>query len=335
MEPPFVGPSYNLDSRPASVQRTVNLIPVPQEPGNERTTWVFKDVPGLVLLTDFVPVGADNWLVFDGAGGTLGPTNQVGSGYADIAGALVPFAFGTTISRDSGLGAAGPASMVVPLKGPATAPAIVEELNWFPTTLAGSVTPVLSQDDPSPGGIWTAAGANWFLRLGGSALGEFTGGILKLAGAGVNVTLITFGNYYLNPTYGQTVTVEYADSTPPSPPASQAVSLPFTGTVEVASASGHWYTFTLAATTAMRIDTVGTPFDTMLGLFDSAGNLIQSDDDGGGGAGTSLITRTLTAGQYYVFVSGYSARYAAGWNITFPNGSTAVGTATVFIGEAP
>jgi hypothetical protein len=45
---PFVGPTYNLDSRPASVQRTINLIPYPQEPGNERTAWVFKDVPGLV-----------------------------------------------------------------------------------------------------------------------------------------------------------------------------------------------------------------------------------------------------------------------------------------------
>lgn len=45
---PFVGPSYNLDSRPASVQRTINIVPYPQEPGNERTKWVFKDVPGLV-----------------------------------------------------------------------------------------------------------------------------------------------------------------------------------------------------------------------------------------------------------------------------------------------
>jgi len=45
---PFVGPSYNLESRPSGVQRTVNLVPVPQEPGNERTAWVFKDVPGLV-----------------------------------------------------------------------------------------------------------------------------------------------------------------------------------------------------------------------------------------------------------------------------------------------
>lgn len=44
---PLVGPSYNLDSRPASVQRTINLVPVPQEPGNERTAWVLQDVPGL------------------------------------------------------------------------------------------------------------------------------------------------------------------------------------------------------------------------------------------------------------------------------------------------
>jgi PKD repeat protein len=45
---PLVGPSYNLDSRPASVQRTVNLMPVPIEPGNERISWALKDVPGLV-----------------------------------------------------------------------------------------------------------------------------------------------------------------------------------------------------------------------------------------------------------------------------------------------
>jgi len=47
MQPPFVGPSYNLESRPASVQRTVNMVPVPLEPGNERAGWGFEDVPGL------------------------------------------------------------------------------------------------------------------------------------------------------------------------------------------------------------------------------------------------------------------------------------------------
>jgi hypothetical protein len=51
MLPSFIGPSYQLESRPASVQRTVNLVPVPLEPGNERSGWVFRDVPGLVSAT--------------------------------------------------------------------------------------------------------------------------------------------------------------------------------------------------------------------------------------------------------------------------------------------
>lgn len=47
---PFVGPSYRFTSLPASVQRTVNMMPVPIEVGNERVGWIFKDVPGLVKL---------------------------------------------------------------------------------------------------------------------------------------------------------------------------------------------------------------------------------------------------------------------------------------------
>lgn len=43
----LTGPSYDLDSRPASVQRTVNMMPVPIEPGNERAGWFLRDVPGL------------------------------------------------------------------------------------------------------------------------------------------------------------------------------------------------------------------------------------------------------------------------------------------------
>lgn len=58
MQIPFVGPSYNLRRRPHSVQRSINLIPVPQEPGNERTRWVFKDAPGLQSF-----LGADVELV--------------------------------------------------------------------------------------------------------------------------------------------------------------------------------------------------------------------------------------------------------------------------------
>lgn len=50
MQPPFVGPSYDLESRPASVQRTINLVPVMLEPGNERAGWAFEDVPGFLVF---------------------------------------------------------------------------------------------------------------------------------------------------------------------------------------------------------------------------------------------------------------------------------------------
>jgi hypothetical protein len=49
----FVGPTYPLVSKPASVQRTIGMYPVPIEPGNERTSWVFKDFPGLVEVEPF------------------------------------------------------------------------------------------------------------------------------------------------------------------------------------------------------------------------------------------------------------------------------------------
>lgn len=52
---PFVGPTYFLASKPASVQRTVNMMPVPLEAGNERVGWVFKDVPGLVEVLQAIP----------------------------------------------------------------------------------------------------------------------------------------------------------------------------------------------------------------------------------------------------------------------------------------
>jgi hypothetical protein len=54
---PFVGPSYDLESRTAGVQRTINMVPVPLEPGNERAGWGFEDVPGLAELELTVPHG--------------------------------------------------------------------------------------------------------------------------------------------------------------------------------------------------------------------------------------------------------------------------------------
>lgn len=65
MQLPFIGGSYNLDSRPASVQRTINLVPVPLEPGNERAPWVLKDVPGLTNVALVEPETYPAWNPLD------------------------------------------------------------------------------------------------------------------------------------------------------------------------------------------------------------------------------------------------------------------------------
>lgn len=52
----LIGPSYQVN-RAADQQRTVNLIPTPLEPGNERTGWIFRDVGGLrVFSTAAAPI---------------------------------------------------------------------------------------------------------------------------------------------------------------------------------------------------------------------------------------------------------------------------------------
>lgn len=52
MSVPFVGGSYALRTVNADQQRSVNVVPVPMEPGNERAGWRFEDVPGLVMAYD-------------------------------------------------------------------------------------------------------------------------------------------------------------------------------------------------------------------------------------------------------------------------------------------
>lgn len=58
--------------------------------------------------------------------------------------------------------------------------------------------------------------------------------------------------------------------------------------------------------------TVGSDFDTELGLYTAAGIRIADDDDAGG-SGTSLLSgQTLAAGTYYLVVSGYNTGFADG-----------------------
>ncbi len=67
-----------------------------------------------------------------------------------------------------------------------------------------------------------------------------------------------------------------------------------------------FFTFSLANAGTVTIRTV-TSGDTILGLFNDSGTLLQSDDDGGGG-NSSLITSFLGAGTYSLSVSEYAFR---------------------------
>jgi uncharacterized repeat protein (TIGR01451 family) len=117
----FIGPSYDLDSRPHSVQRTVNMMPVPLEPGNERTGWVFKDVPGLTEFELIVPVSDVSLVKTQSAATTVeGATHTytivvtndgvtVGSGTVVVDDLPEDFVFASCTIAYAG-GAAGPAS---------------------------------------------------------------------------------------------------------------------------------------------------------------------------------------------------------------------------------
>ncbi|MFN6461907.1 MAG: DVUA0089 family protein [Nostoc sp. DedVER02] len=66
-----------------------------------------------------------------------------------------------------------------------------------------------------------------------------------------------------------------------------------------------FFKFTLTNSGTVNIRTV-TSGDTILGLFNSAGNLVTSNDDGGGG-NSSLISTFLSAGTYSISVSDFPA----------------------------
>ncbi|MEH2457819.1 DVUA0089 family protein [Nostoc sp.] len=65
-----------------------------------------------------------------------------------------------------------------------------------------------------------------------------------------------------------------------------------------------FFTFSLANPKIVTISTVTTD-DTVIGLFNNAGTLLQSDDDSGPDLG-SLITASLSAGTYSISVSKYA-----------------------------
>lgn len=78
---------------------------------------------------------------------------------------------------------------------------------------------------------------------------------------------------------------------------------------------------------AFDINTFTSNFDTEVGLYDSLGALITSNDDASGLQ--SQILPTLANGTYYLAIGGYNTDFgAAGWSVT---GGAAAGNLNAFI----
>ena len=68
---------------------------------------------------------------------------------------------------------------------------------------------------------------------------------------------------------------------------------------------------------ALVIETVGSDFDTEIGLYDAAGNLIDANDDIQPGVLQSRITETLAEGDYVLGVGGFNVAFSNGPAVAF------------------
>jgi hypothetical protein len=127
-----------------------------------------------------------------------------------------------------------------------------------------------------------------------------------------------------------TAPVTPAPPPPVAPPPSSATLLTFpTSELTIVPAGGPtnaeyvWVKFVLTYATAVQLDTIGsgasTPAgntDTKIALFDAAGNLLASDDDGGGSLTSKIISSTLQPGTYYGALGYYSVSFANGFTVS-------------------
>lgn len=83
------------------------------------------------------------------------------------------------------------------------------------------------------------------------------------------------------------------------------------------------FQFTLPSSTTVTIDTFGSGYDTVLGLFNASMGLITCNDDAVGVQ--SQISTTLAAGTYYIVVDGWNTN-AGAYVLNFTSGLTTAAT---------
>lgn len=82
---------------------------------------------------------------------------------------------------------------------------------------------------------------------------------------------------------------------------------------------------------SITLETVGSNFDTEIGLFDASGTLIAANDDLPTGELQSRITRTLDAGTYFLGIGAFNIEFADGPEIAFLGNCRQAGNLTVSI----
>jgi hypothetical protein len=103
----------------------------------------------------------------------------------------------------------------------------------------------------------------------------------------------------------------------------------------------------VADTSVLTLNTFGSALeDTEMGLYDAAGNLLDNNDDAGGGLQSELVVQSLAEGTYYVAVSAYNTTFgASGFNVAgggesgeivlnFSDGLDVFGSATAVLDNA-
>jgi len=89
-----------------------------------------------------------------------------------------------------------------------------------------------------------------------------------------------------------------------------------------ASAPDAYFQFTLTSPASVIVDSIGSAFDTSIGVFPeatttfNAASLTICDDDSGGSSTSSLTTGTLAAGTYYVVVKGAGAATGGAYELS-------------------
>ena len=136
-----------------------------------------------------------------------------------------------------------------------------------------------------------------------------------------------------------TVNVSTGD-TPQTFGSVDVVGVPFSDSVEQSIESGTFKFIELSYDggqegSQLIIDTVGSDFDTEIGLYDANGDLIDNDDQGGGNDQARLTLNDLPAGDYFLVLAGWDTQFSDNFGVTtasqFESGMGVVNVSTEFV----